>query len=193
MSFTLPIGEKAPYFKHLATDGKEYSLSDFHQPILVLFFTCNHCPYVIGSDEVTRQTALKFKDKGVEFVAINSNSSNTYPEDSYENMVNRMEAEQFPWIYLHDKNQSSAEVYGALKTPHFYIFNNKRELVYTGRGVDSPKDSSKITRNDLDDTLQSLIEKGCVSNPITNPIGCCIKWEGKPSHWKPDVACDLIS
>ncbi len=84
MAFTLPIGSAAPKFSLRATDGKTYSLKDFADAkILVVFFTCNHCPYVIGSDEVTRQTAKKFEPKGVKFVGINSNSPNTYAEDSF--------------------------------------------------------------------------------------------------------------
>ena len=88
MAFTLSIGDRAPDFMLAATDGNVYSLRDFNDArILVIFFTCNHCPYVIGSDEVTRGTAEKFADAGVRFVAINSNSPNTYEEDSFENMV----------------------------------------------------------------------------------------------------------
>ena len=83
MTYTLQIGQKAPDFSLPATDGKTYSLSDFDDArFLVVFFTCNHCPYVIGSDEVTRQTAEKFKEHGVVFVGINSNSEQTYAEDS---------------------------------------------------------------------------------------------------------------
>ena len=82
MAFTLEIGQSAPDFSLPATDGKTYSLADFADaPVLVVFFTCNHCPYVLGSDEVTRQTAEKFMPQGVRFIGINSNSVNTHPED----------------------------------------------------------------------------------------------------------------
>ena len=92
MAFTLSPGQKAKEFKLPSTDGKEYSLADFKKyKYLVIFFTCNHCPYVIGSDELTRTTANKYIDRGVGFAGINSNSENTYPEDSFSNMVNRME------------------------------------------------------------------------------------------------------
>lgn len=75
MAFTLQLGEKAPDFKLPATDGRTYQLSDFDNvSVLVIFFTCNHCPYVINSDEVTRQTAEKFASQGVRFVGINTNS-----------------------------------------------------------------------------------------------------------------------
>lgn len=193
MSYTLQPGQKAPGFRLPATDGREYSLSDFDDhPYLVIFFTCNHCPYVIGSDEVTRATAEKFSDSGVAFVGINSNSENTYPEDSFPNMVKRMEEHKFPWKYLHDKDQSVVRTYGALKTPHFYVFDRDRELVYTGRGVDSPRDTSRMTVNDLERALEELISGKRISVPVTNPIGCNIKWEGHDAKWMPPEACDLV-
>src|SRR5437763_17183030 len=97
MSFTLQIGERAPDFRLPATDGKTYALADFaSDPALVIFFTCNHCPYVIGSDESTRHTAAKFAPHGVRFVGINSNSPNTYAEDDYRPMVERTREKNSP-------------------------------------------------------------------------------------------------
>lgn len=193
MPFTLQPGERAIDFNLPATNGKNYTLSDFkNSRILVLFFTCNHCPYVIGSDEVTRATALKYSDKGVVFAGINSNSENTYPEDSFPNMVKRMEEKKFPWTYLYDRDQSVARAYGALRTPHFYVFDEERKLVYTGRGVDTPRDTSKMTINDLDRALSEVTGGDTVSVPVTNPIGCNVKWEGKDAHWMPPDACDLV-
>ena len=192
MSFTLQLGQKAPEFNLISTSYENVCLSSFDSKFLVIFFTCNHCPYVTGSDEVTRQTANKFKDKDVSFVAINSNSANTYQEDSFENMILRMEEYEFPWVYLHDADQEIALKYGALKTPHFYVFNEQRELVYTGRGVDSPLDANKIKINNLELVLDELTSNTLISIPITNPIGCSVKWEGKDSHWMPPEACDLV-
>jgi peroxiredoxin len=193
MAFTLQPGEKAIDFVLPATDEKEYSLFSFSRyKYLVLFFTCNHCPYVIGSDEVTRATAEKYADKGVGFVGINSNSENTYAEDSFPNMVARIEKNKFPWVYLYDKSQAIAKAYGALRTPHFYVFDEKRILVYTGRGVDSPRDTSRMTINNLDIVLDELTGRKPISVQITNPIGCNIKWEGKDAHWMPPEACDLV-
>jgi len=193
MAFTLEPGQKAIDFKLPSTEGKEYSLSDFEKfKYLVIFFTCNHCPYVIGSDEITRVTAEKFSKKGVGFAGINSNSENTYPEDSFSNMVERMKKNKFPWVYLYDKPQEVAKAYGALRTPHFYVFNEERKLVYTGRGVDNPRDSSKVTVNNLDIALEELTSGKPVSVPVTNPIGCNVKWEGMDAHWMPADACDLI-
>jgi peroxiredoxin len=192
MAYTLQIGTKAPDFKLPATDGKTYKLSDFRDPYLVVFFTCNHCPYVIGSDEVTRKTADVYAARGVRFIGINSNSANTYPSDSFDNMKKRMEQYSFPWLYLYDESQGIARAYGALRTPHFFVFNQDRQLVYTGRGTDSPRDASGITVNDLERTLEELTSGRKVSVPLTNPIGCTIKWEGMDSHWMPTEAVDLV-
>lgn len=193
MAFTLNIGQKARDFKLPATDGKTYSLADFDDAdVLVIFFTCNHCPYVIGSDEVTRQTAETYRAKGVRFVGINANSPNTYAEDSFDQMVKRMDEHNFPWVYLYDRSQDVAKAYGALRTPHFYVFDKDRTLVYTGRGVDNPRDTSKMTVNDLERALEEHLAGKPVSMPVTNPIGCNVKWDGKDAHWMPAEACDLV-
>ena len=192
MSYTLEPGQKAIDFRLPSTEGPEYQLSDFDEyPYLVLFFTCNHCPYVLGSDETTSQTALKYKPMGVDFVAINSNSANTYREDDYDHMVKRMQQYKFPWIYLHDETQEIAKKYGALRTPHFYVFDEHRILVYTGRGVDNPRDARNSKVFDLDRALNELTSGKEIGVKLTNPIGCNIKWEGMDPHWMPSEARDL--
>ncbi len=193
MSFTLEIGESALNFKLPATDGNTYQLSDYSDAkVIVIFFTCNHCPFVTGSDEVTRETATKFIDQGVKFVGISSNSITTYPEDDFDHMVSRMNEHQFPWTYLFDESQDVARAYGALRTPHFYVFDGDRKLIYTGRAVDNPKDTDKMTVNDLDNALSEHLSGQAISNPVTNPIGCNVKWTGKDAHWMPAEACDLV-
>jgi peroxiredoxin len=189
----MEIGDSALDFKLPATDGNTYQLSDFDDTqVLVLFFTCNHCPYVIGSDEMTRQTVEKFAPQGVKFVGINSNSKNTYAEDDFEHMVARMKEHKFPWLYLYDESQEVAFAYGALRTPHFYVFDQDRKLIYTGRAVDNPRETSKMTVNDLERTLEEHLAGKPVTIPMTNPIGCNVKWEGKDAHWMPPEACDLV-
>jgi len=193
MAFTLEIGETAPDFSLPATDGKTYALGDFaDSPWLVVFFTCNHCPYVTGSDEVTRATAERFAEDGVRFVGINSNSAQTHPDDDFDGMVQRMAEHRFPWVYLHDKSQEVAKAYGALRTPHFFVFDRDRKLVYTGRGVDSPRDTSTMTVNDLERALVEATGGKPISVPLTNPIGCNVKWDGQDAHWMPADACDLV-
>jgi peroxiredoxin len=193
MAFTLEIGQKAPSFRLMGTDNTYYTLDDFKDARgIVVFFTCNHCPYVLGSDEITRETAAKYKDKSIVFVGINSNSARTYPEDGFTHMVTRMKENKFPWIYLRDESQVVAKEYGALRTPHFFLFDENRKLIYTGRGVDNPKDTSRMTVNDLDKALDEFCSGNPVSITKTNPIGCNVKWEGRDSHWMPPEACDLV-
>ena len=193
MSFTLPLGSSAPDFSLPGTDGRTWHLADFADArVLVVFFTCNHCPYVIGSDEVTRSVANQFAGQGVRFVGINSNSVNTHPDDGFEHMVARMAAQRFPWVYLRDEDQSVALAYGALRTPHFYVFNQQRRLVYCGRGNDNPRKAEQRTTNELADALQALVEGKPIAVSLTNPIGCNVKWDGKDAHWMPADACDLV-
>ena len=192
-TFTLKLGSTAPAFKLPATDGKTYGVGDFAgAKVLVVFFTCNHCPYVTGSDESTRKTAERFAAQGVRFVGINSNSVKTNADDSFPLMVERMKQHKFPWTYLYDENQEVARAYGALRTPHFYVFDTSRQLVYTGRGVDNPRDASRVTVNDLANALEDHLAGRPIRQAKTNPIGCNVKWDGQDAHWMPADACDLV-
>lgn len=193
MSFTLDIGAHAPSFTLPAVDGRSYSLSDFDDAeFLVVFFTCNHCPYVIGSDENTRKLAEKYAPKGVRFVAINSNDTAAHPDDDFAGMAARMSEHRFPWVYLRDETQETARAFGALRTPHFYLFGPDRRLLYTGRALDNPKDAAKASSDDLDRALAEAVAGKPVSVPLTNPIGCNVKWRNRDEHWMPPDACDLV-
>jgi len=134
----------------------------------------------------------RVSNQGVAFIGINSNSERTYIDDDFDHMVRRMLQNQFPWVYARDGSQDVVKAYGGLKTPHFFVFDRDRKLVYTGRGVDNPRESSRIEVNDLENALDDLVNARPVAVPVTNPIGCNIKWEGKSSHWMPAEACDLI-
>ncbi|RMH65853.1 MAG: thioredoxin family protein [Calditrichaeota bacterium] len=193
MAFTLQIGETAPDFILPATDGQRYRLYDFKDdPVWVVFFTCNHCPYVKNSDELTRKTVEKYQPRGVRFLGINANSAQINPDDDFEHMVARMEKRRFPWLYLYDETQQTALAYGALKTPHFFVFDADRRLIYTGRAVDAPREPENVTVNDLERALDEHLAGKKVTVPLTNPIGCSIKWEEHDKHWMPPEACDLV-
>jgi peroxiredoxin len=192
LSFTLKIGDSCPSFDLLGTDGLKHKLSEFTTEILVVFFTCNHCPFVTGSDENTRLLVDSLKNKDIKFVGINSNSIKTNPDDSFEKMVDRMKQFKFPWLYLYDETQEIAKKFGALRTPHFFVFNKKRQLLYTGRALDKPRNAMESKEFDLKNALDEIISGKKVSKPITNPIGCNVKWNGQDPHWMPPEACDLI-
>ena len=83
-------------------------------------------------------------------------------------------------------------VYGALRTPHFFVFDEKHQLVDTGRGVDQPRRPDKIKVNDLDRVLDELTQESPISITQSNPIGCNVKWKNRNAHWMPTEACDLV-
>ena len=103
-----------------------------------------------------------------------------------------MREHKFPWVYLHDEAQEVARAYGALRTPHFYVFDRERRLIYTGRALDNPRQSEKAKIHDLDRALEEHLVAKPLTVSITNPIGCNVKWEGRDAHWMPAEACDLV-
>ena len=125
-------------------------------------------------------------------MAINSNTPEHYTEDSYENMVARMKKHAFPWVYLHDSSQETAKAYGALRTPHFFVFDTNRALVYCGRALADPMHPARNHENDLEEALKDVLAGKKVRFPLTNPVGCTVKWKGHDAHWIPDDACDLV-
>jgi peroxiredoxin len=193
MAFTLSIGQDAPDFSLPGVDGKTYTLASFKDAkLLVIVFSCNHCPYVVGSEDRMIALAKDYATRGVTMVAINSNETDNHPEDSFEHMVARARDKKFPFAYLRDESQQVARAYGALRTPHFYVFDADRKLRYTGRMDDNPKDASAARTHELRDALDDLLSGKPVRVPVTNPLGCNVKWRGKPNHWLPPEACDLV-
>lgn len=193
MAFTLQIGHEAPDFYLRGVDGRNYSLDSFRDvPILIVVFTCNHCPYVVGSEDRMIAFEDEFADYGVAMVAINSNSTAIYADDSYEAMIMRAREKQFPFPYLRDESQDIALAYGALKTPHFFVFDVKRRLRYTGRMDDNPKDVAAATTHELRDAVEAMLEGETPAVPLTNPLGCNVKWSGHDKKWMPPEACDLV-
>jgi peroxiredoxin len=193
MSFTLQIGEPAPHFSLCGVDGRDYSLNHFDDAkLLVIVFSCNHCPYVIGSEDRMIQLDRDYRNSGVQLVAINSNETDNHPTDDYEHMVQRAREKGFEFPYLRDDTQQVARAYGALRTPHFFLFDRQRLLRYTGRMDDNPREPQKATTRELRDAIDALLEDQPVPIDVTNPIGCNVKWAGQDEHWMPAEACDLV-
>jgi peroxiredoxin len=172
----LDLGAKAPDFQLQGADGKRYSLQSFEgNPELVVVFTCNHCPYAQAYEGRLVSIQKDYAAKGVKLVAINSNDDNSYPEDSYPNMVKRSKEKGFNFPYLRDADQSVVTAYGAVCTPHVFAFDKERRLRYRGR-IDDSKDPSQVKSNDLRDALDDLVAGKAVRVPDTKPFGCSIKW-----------------
>jgi len=193
MAFTLQIGDQAPDFNLPGVDGKSYSLESFKDAkLLIVAFSCNHCPAVVGSQDRMVQLYADYKPKGVEMIAINSNEDKNHPGDSFDKMKIRASEKGFLFPYVRDESQDAARAYGALRTPHFYVFDAQRRLRYTGRLDDNPYDAAKATKHDLREALNALLLGEKPSVEMTNPIGCNVKWLGKDAHWMPPEACDLV-
>ncbi|MBI4056946.1 MAG: thioredoxin family protein, partial [Elusimicrobia bacterium] len=138
------LGDKTPDFNLKGVDGKSYGPQDFaSSKILVVIFSCNHCPYVQAYEERMIQIQKEYAAKGVQFVLINSNEDKNYPDDSFENMVKRAEEKGYPFPYLRDDSQNVAKAYGATHTPHLFVFAK------TGTVPDLPADRREAVESGL--------------------------------------------
>ena len=157
--------------------GQTLSLSDaMGENGTVVFFTCNLCPYVVGSEPRIEEAANVARSKGLGFVGINSNDPVKYESDSWENMVKRAN-KGMSYPYLHDSTQEVAIAYSAERTPEFYLLNNESIVVYRGRLDDSPRDPSHATTSELDDAINELLSGDNVTVARTESIGCSVKWK----------------
>ena len=114
----------------------------------------------------------------------------------FQNMKKRAAALAFSWPYLRDDDQSAAKAYGAIKTPHFYLFDRtsggQRILRYNGRMDNSPRDMTKANTHELTDAVEDLLAGKPPRLAVTDSIGCNVKWWGKDPHFIPNDVCDLV-
>lgn len=175
-------GQKAPDFELPGVDGKTYRLSSFSEkPILVVFFSCNHCPYVQAWESRFVETQRDYASKGVQFVAINSNDETKYPEDDFDHMVKRAKQKGYNFPYLRDESQEVAEAYGPVATPDFFVLDKDRVVRYRGRLDDNHADARKVSKRYLRDALDAMLAGRPAPELLTPPYGCSIKW--KPRHY----------
>lgn len=190
---TLAIGSKAPDFKLMATDGKLYSLTSFAKAkILVIVFTCNHCPTAQAYEDRIIQLANEYESKGVQVVAISPNDPAAvrldelgYSDlgDSFEDMKTRYRQKKYNFPYLYDgSKQSTAKAYGPVATPHVFIFDKDRILRYQGRVDNVEKPSKTPTSLDTRTAIDELLANKEVTTKTTKVFGCSIKWAEKKDH-----------
>jgi peroxiredoxin len=173
---TLALDAPAPNFDLPGVDNRRHSLASFKdKPVLVVIFSCNHCPYV--KDYEARMISIQrdYLENGVQLVAINSNNDRDYPEDAFPQMVKRSREKGFNFPYLRDESQKVVGSYGAVCTPHVFVFDDRRILRYRGR-IDDSRDASKVTSHDLRNALDDILAGRRVRTPDTKPFGCSIKW-----------------
>ena len=179
MSYTLELGGEAPNFDSLlSTDGRLYSRSDINKRLLkVVFFTCNHCPYVKAVIKDIVKDAKHLESLGIKSTAIMSNDVKNYTEDSFENMISFSKLHAFSFPYLIDDTQEVAKEYGAVCTPDFFGYNKNLELQYRGR-IRELKNLKPVRKgeSDLLIAMKQIAESG--KGPVNQipSMGCNIKW-----------------
>lgn len=192
MGFTLEIGAQAPDFKLPGVDGKDWSLGDFaDQKIVVVVFSCNHCPYVVGSEDRMNRFYADYRDRGVGMIAINANEIDEHTTDSFEHMVERARQKGFAFPYVRDASQEVAIAYGGQRTPHYFVLDEERRVRYTGRMDDNPREAGQETTHELRDAVDEVLAGRPVRVPVTDAIGCNVKWWGKDAHWMPESAAEV--
>ena len=173
---TPKVGDRAPAFKLPDTERVEHSLANGTFPATVVVFTCNHCPYALAWHDRIANAARDYADRGVRFLAINSNDADRYPRDSFEAMQKRVQEEDWPLPYLHDESQEVARDYGAKVTPDVFVIDGAGTLRYRGApdaDYGDPSQDAAWLRAALDAVLE-----GRTPDPAeTEPVGCSIKWK----------------
>ncbi len=187
MGFTIDVGTKAPGFTLKGVDGEMHSLEDYDDAkAVVVVFTCNHCPTAVQYEDRLIELQDEYADRGVQVIAVNPNETDGHPTDSYEHMIVRAKEKGFNFPYLRDETQDVARAYGAMRTPHVFLLDGDRKVVYEGRIDDRPDDPDDVGRHDLREALDEVLAGKPVSVPSTVSIGCNVKWWGKDAHWMPE-------
>ncbi|MCI4342471.1 MAG: thioredoxin family protein [Thermoplasmata archaeon] len=175
--FALHPGDPAPPFSLPGVDGKSWSLDSFSgSRLLLVIFSCNHCPYVRAWEDRIMAIGREYAPRGVSTVLINANETEHYPEDGFEAMAARARLKHYPFPYLRDDSQEVAHAYGALVTPHPMVFGPDRRLLFQGR-VDDNHDHPEFVQHKY---LREALDEALAGQPIRRSevavLGCSVKW-----------------
>ncbi len=187
-SMMVELGIKAPSFKLPSVTGGNVELYKYakNSKGTVILFICNHCPYVKHINAKLVEIANKYIQRGIAFIAINSNDIEKYPADSPEEMKKLSIEENYPFPYLFDESQEVAKAYEAACTPDLYMFDAELKLTYRGQFDDSrPGNEKEVTGSDLQRAIEALLNVKEPLDPQIPSIGCNIKWKpgNEPSYF----------
>lgn len=180
LSTMLPLGTKAPNFSllNIRTGNYEELQKLKSDKATVVFFTCNHCPYVKHILQKLLEVIKNYQNKSISFIAINSNDAEKYIADSPDKMREEAEVHGFTFPYLYDETQTVAKAYQAACTPDFFVFDKNLECVYRGRFDDStPGNKNPVTGKDLSEALENILMGTPVKSDQKPSVGCNIKWK----------------
>jgi peroxiredoxin len=169
----ISVGDAAPVFKSLeATDGKKYGLDDFKdKDLVVLVITCNECPVAQSYEDRVIALAKKYKDR-VAVVALNVCSGE---DEDLPKMKAHAEKKGFNFVYLRDPDQKIGRVFGASKTPEFFVLNKERKIAYMG-ALDDELNPAKVTEKYLDSAVEAALKGEKPAKAETPAYGCSIEY-----------------
>src|SRR5262245_13975359 len=171
------IGAPAPALQLPDTAGEPTGLPDPGEaPATVVVWTCNHCAYALAWHDRIVDAAQDYSERGVRFLAVNSNDAGRYPADSPEAMRERFEREGWPFPYLWDSSQEAARAWGALVTPHLFVLDDRLRLRYEGAPDADHRDPSQGA-GWLRSALDAMLAGGEPELAQTDPVGCSVKWK----------------
>jgi peroxiredoxin len=175
----LKIGDKLLNFSLPATDGKTYEAQTLlsQSQVLIVVFTCNHCPYALAWEDRINSLSHDYAEQGVKLVAINPNDAVRYPADSFEKMIVHARQKQFSFPYLYDESQEVAHSYGAERTPELFIFDKEGVLRYHGATDDNYDDENEVKQPYARQAVEAILAQQKVLLTETVPVGCTIKWK----------------
>ncbi|MDL1913994.1 MAG: thioredoxin family protein [Bergeyella sp.] len=177
----LALGTKAPFFElpnPLSSGGVQSLEALKGKEGTLIIFMCNHCPFVLHVIDKLTELYEDYSQKGIEFIAINSNDISQYPEDSPKKMVEFQKEKGFTFPYLFDESQSLAKAYDAACTPDFYFFDSKLDLIYRGQMDSSrPGNDKEVTGDDLVVAFENLLAGEPQESEQFPSLGCNIKWK----------------
>jgi len=176
----MPLGTTAPDFSLLDTlSGETLSLQSLKgSKGTLVAFICNHCPYVIHIQERFVEVAKTYQEKGIQFIAISSNSVETHPQDGPEEMTQHGKQQGFCFPYLYDESQEVAKSYEAACTPDLFLFDENLSCVYRGQFDDTRPNQSQIADGQsLIDAMEALLNQQPPLSEQQASIGCNIKWK----------------
>ena len=175
-STMVKLGSVAPYFNLPDTLGKNVSIEDFDSELLIIVFTCNHCPYAKAVEDRLIKLGKEYKND-VDFVLISSNDSENYPEDSPKKMAERHTEKGYPFPYLYDETQEVAKAYSAVCTPDIFLYNEDRKLEYRGRIDDNWQNPEQVEREELKMAIEAVLNGKTIEFEQKPSMGCNIKWK----------------
>lgn len=173
----LEIGAPAPVSGQMrGVDGRSYTLDAFgDSEVLVVVFIGNGCPTVRAYEDRLKDLHEKYAGKGVHVVAVNSNNPHLSPFDTYPEMVSRADEAGLPFPYLKDEDGAMARAFGAISTPHAFVFDGQRRLRYRGR-IDDARNPESVKHRDLEEAVGALLDGRTPAVEVTDAFGCSIVW-----------------